>query len=109
MGIVENTAFERETVINFSDAEPGIINVWTSQRRIGQWLEKLAKLTTIDVKRTGRPTWECSLPSNYITLRKGPKKPMTPEQRAAKVEQLAEMNKRRREGGSLADKTPEAK
>lgn len=89
MKIGGEQAWERETVINFSDSDPGVIYVWTSQRRIGQWLESVAKTLQITVKKTGRPSWEAQLPSALITLRKRLRKNRTPEQRAAAAERLA--------------------
>ena len=91
MRIIENAAFERETTINFSDAEPGTIHVWTSQRRIGAWIEKLAKRLGLTFTKTGRPTWEVELPSAVLSLRQNVRKPMSDDQRAKSSERMKAM------------------
>ena len=61
-------AFERETVLNFCEAEPELLNVWTASPRMGRRLEKLCKLQGIEPKRTARPSWEATLPIGCLKL-----------------------------------------
>ena len=61
--------WERETVINFCDAEPNVIHVWTAQRKVGRWLTKICTSLGFPIKTTTRPTWEASIPSKALLLR----------------------------------------
>lgn len=88
MNILNDAAFERETVLNLSDAEPDTVHVWTSQRRIGLWIEKLCKSSGIPLTRTGRPTWEATLPSSVLSLRKSIRKPLSEEEKAKRAARI---------------------
>jgi hypothetical protein len=91
-GIPTDQAWERETVINFSEAEPDALSVWTASPRMGRKLEKLCKLQGIQPTRTTRPTWEAVLPISCLRLvgvRR--KRILTDEQRAKLSERLAKM------------------
>lgn len=61
--------WERETVIQFCDGEPGVVRVWTAQRRVGTWLEKVCAKYSVNLKRgTNRMTWEAIIPSKCVKL-----------------------------------------
>lgn len=96
--MITDQAWERETVIGFNDAEPGLISVWTSQRRIGVWLEKVGQRLGVPVVKTSRPTWDATgLPSGLISLRSSLRKPrpLSDEQRAKLTAKLADWRKGR--------------
>jgi hypothetical protein len=88
----DGSGWERETVINLCDAEPGAVNVWTSQRHVGRWLEKACLAYKVPLKKTSRPTWEAiGLPRRLILFRSSvPRgRTLTPEQKAAGADRLA--------------------
>ena len=89
-------AWERETICNWSDAEPTLVHVWTSQRSVGRWLEKVCLALKISMRKSGRPTWEASLPRSLVLFRQGirPKRTLSPEQRAACAERLAKVREK---------------
>jgi len=93
--MANESGWERETVINFSDAEPDRIHIWTCQRWVGAWVEKVAKATSSVVTRTGRPSWEADLPAALLTLRQNVVS-SSPEQKAARAARMAELNRSRR-------------
>ena len=87
-------AFERETVLNFCEAEPDKLHVWTASPRIGRKLEKLCKSQGIQPERTSRPTWEAVLPIGCLKLtgiRK--KRVLSEDQRAKLAARLSEARK----------------
>lgn len=89
MRTIEDWKWERETTLSFCDAEPDILHVWTSQRRIGAWLEKLCSSVGIAVEKTSRPAWQAKVPISVLILKKSVRKSMTPEAKAALAERLA--------------------
>lgn len=94
----EVSGWERETVINFCDAEPGVFSVWTSQRHVGRWLVAAAESVGVSVAKTSRPTWEASgLPMGLLTRRyRLPNRPKpTLEQRAVMAARLKAARERK--------------
>ena len=75
-------AYERETTISFCEAEPLTMSVWTSQRRIGLWMEKVCSKIGVELRKTSRPSWEATVPLALLTLRAGIRPPMSEERKA---------------------------
>lgn len=95
-----DSKWERETVIQMSDGEPGLMRVWTAQRRVGTWLEKICGENSLQIKRgTNRDTWDAIIPSKYLKLRSTLKKPKTlsASQREAMMANLAKGRQARAE------------
>lgn len=92
MNSQDASGWERETIINFCDAEPDTVNVWTSQRHVGRLIEKLCLAYNVPLKKTCRPTWEATgLPRRLILFRSSVPRSrnLTDAQKSAGAERLA--------------------
>jgi hypothetical protein len=84
------TAPERETALNFSDADD-FAYIWTAQRPIITKLKRNPSAELVKQGHIGTTAWaEFRLPADLITFRSGKRtREMTPEQRAAARDRLA--------------------
>jgi hypothetical protein len=91
------SGWERETVVNLCEAEPDTVSVWTAQRSVGRWLEKVTERLGIPMERTSRPTWSATLPKSCVLFRLPPKpRQLTEAQKAAMGERLAKAREARK-------------
>jgi hypothetical protein len=90
------TAAERETVVNWSDADDEM-TVWTAQRPIITKLKRNPAATLVEEGHHGTTAWALfRLPTNLLTFRTPRKgRAMTDEQRMAASERLRVARKQR--------------